>query len=71
MSEKDSNDLIDEELTAGRKVELILTIDAYEGKCLAVSVAGKEYFLAWETFEGFIPLEENEIRRQAEKEATK
>jgi len=63
MSEKDLSNLIYEELVAHRKVELVLTIDAYEGECLAVKVAGKEYFLAWETFEGIQPVEEFLIRK--------
>jgi len=57
MSEKDLSCLIEEELVKGKRVELVLTKDVYEGDCLAVRVGGKEYFLPWELFEGIYPEE--------------
>jgi len=71
MSEKDLSCLISEELSKGKKVELVLTKDIHEGDCLAVKIGSKEYFLAWETFEGIEPLEEYLIRKPLEKEAKK
>jgi len=67
MSEKDLSCLIEEELTKGKKVELVLTHDIHEGRCLAIRIRSKEYFLAWETFEGIEPLEEYLIRKPFEK----
>ena len=56
--------LIEKTLKSGKKVELVLTEDIYEGKCLAIKIGKKEYFLAWETFEGIEPLEAYLVRKK-------
>ena len=66
MSEKNLGFLIESTLKAGKKVELVLTEDIYEDKCLAVKISKQEYFLAWETFEGIEPLGEYLIRKTKE-----
>ena len=71
MSENDLSVLIEEELVKGKKVELVLAEDVVEGECLAVKVAGKKYFLAWETFEGITPLDTFLIRKESKKQVAK
>mgnify|MGYP001592757813 CR=1 FL=1 len=60
----DLSELIELELRRDRKVELVLTEDAYEGECLAIRFEnGKEFLVAWEAFEGCNP-DEFEIRKR-------
>lgn len=60
---RDLSFLIESALRNNKKVELVLTNDVQEGECLAVRIENKEYFLAWETFEGIEPLEEYLIKK--------